>query len=96
MIQKEHVEPIHSQMQCEEEGKISLKDIADLTNMPKYKAQTSISKHFRDFETYLSQHYGGEGFPLDYVVHPKLAVPAWVDTMNPCTTSRVQYQAFQA
>ena len=38
-----------------------------------------MSKHFRDFETYLSQHYGVEGFPLDWVVRPNLKPMFWVD-----------------
>jgi len=70
-------------MECEEEGKISMKDIPDLTDMPKYKAQTSMSKHFHYFEIYLSQHYRIEGFPLDYVVRPMLSVTKWTDAMIP-------------
>ena len=34
-------------------------------------------KHIRDFESYLSSHYGVEGFPLDYNVQPKLAHLPW-------------------
>jgi hypothetical protein len=53
-------------MEREEEGKVTVKMIRDLTDVPKWKDRglTSTSKHFRDFETYLSQHYGVEGFPL--------------------------------
>ena len=36
-----------------------------------------MSKHFRDFETYLSQHYGVEGFPLDWVVRSRLPAIRW-------------------
>ncbi len=44
--------------------------IPDLTDVPKWKDHglTSMSKHFRDFETCLSQRYGVEGFPLDWVI----------------------------
>lgn len=38
-----------------------------------------MSKHFRDFETYLSQHYGVEGFPLDWVVRPSIKPAYWPD-----------------
>ena len=57
-------------MECEEEGKMTIKKIPDLTDVPKWKdrGSTSMLQHFRDFETYLSQHYGVEGFPLDRVV----------------------------
>jgi len=70
---KEHVEPIHAQMECDEEGKATIMDIPILTDVPKYKAHTSMSKCFRDFETYLSQHYGVEGFPFNNAVHPEIA-----------------------
>jgi hypothetical protein len=36
-----------------------------------------MSKHFWDFETYLSQHYGVEGFPLDWVVRQTLPTITW-------------------
>ena len=61
---------VSTQMECEEEGKVTIKMIPDLTDVPKWKdhGSTSMSKNFRDFKTYLSQHYGVEGFPLDWVV----------------------------
>jgi hypothetical protein len=54
-------------MERKEEGKITIKMIPDLTNIPKWKdrGQNMMSKHFRDFETYISQYYGVKGFPLD-------------------------------
>jgi hypothetical protein len=63
-------------MECEEEGKVTIKMIPDLTDIPKWndRGSTSMSKHVSDFETYLSQQYGAEGFPLGYVIWPKLAV----------------------
>jgi hypothetical protein len=69
-------------MEHEDKGKSSINDVPDLMGMPKYKVQTSMSKHFCDFETYSSQHYGVEGFPLDYVVCRKLVTIYWADTMN--------------
>jgi hypothetical protein len=61
-------------MEREEEGKVTIKMIPDLTDIPKWKdhSSMSMSKHFRDFGTYLSQHYGVEGFPLDWVVGTNL------------------------
>jgi hypothetical protein len=52
-------------MEREEEGRITIKMIPDLTDIPQWKdwGQTSMSKHFRVFETYLSQHFGVKGFP---------------------------------
>ena len=78
-LKSRHFEPIRAQMEREEEGKITVKMIPDLTDIPKWKdrGHTSMSKHFRDFETYLSQHYGVEGFPLDWVVRPKLPSVSW-------------------
>ena len=60
-----HFEAICAQMEHEEEGKVTIKMIPDLMDIPKWKdcGCASISKHFRDFETYLSQHYGVEGSP---------------------------------
>ena len=68
-------------MEREEEGKVTIKMIPDLTDIPKWKdrGSTSMSKHFRDFETYLSQHYGVEGFPLDWVVRPNLHPMFWAN-----------------
>jgi hypothetical protein len=69
-LRPRHFEPIQAQMEHKEEGRVTVKMIPDLTDIPKWKdrGHTSMSKHFRDFETYLSQHYGVEGFPLDWVV----------------------------
>ena len=69
-LRPRHFEPIRAQMECEEEGRVTVTMIPDLTDIPKWKdrGHTSMSKHFRDFETYLSQHYGVENFPLDWVV----------------------------
>ncbi len=55
----QHLKAICAQMECEEEGKVTVKMIQDLTYVPKRKdcGLTSMSKHFRDFDTYLSQHY---------------------------------------
>jgi hypothetical protein len=66
-------------MEHEEEGEITIRMIPELTDIPKWKdrGHTSMSKHFRDFETYLSQHYGVEGFRLDWVVRPTLPAPRW-------------------
>lgn len=78
-------EAIRAQMEREEEGKVTVKMIPDLTDIPKWKdrGSTSMSKHFRDFETYLSQHYGVEGFPLDWVVRPSLRPLFWADLNTP-------------
>ena len=80
-LRPQHFESIRAQMEREEEGKVTIKMIPDLTDIPKWKdrGSTSMSKHFRDFETYLSQHYGVEGFPLDWVVRPNLKPVFWVD-----------------
>ena len=47
--------------------------------IPKWKdcSLTSMSKHFRDFGTYLSLLYGVEGFPLDWVVRPQVRPVYW-------------------
>ena len=45
-----------------------------------------MSKHFRDFETYLFQLHGVKGFPLDWVV--RLTVPAI--TWKSVTSAHVQ------
>jgi hypothetical protein len=42
-----------------------------------------MSKHFRDFETFLSQHYGVDGFPLDWVVRPNLPAITWGSVTTP-------------
>ena len=62
-LSNSHFEPIHAQMECEEEHKVTLKDIPDLTNVPTYQSTITMSKHLRDFKTHISQHYGVEGFP---------------------------------
>ena len=66
-------------MERKEEGKVTIKMIPDLTDISKWKdrGHTSMSKHFRDFETYLSQHYGVEGFPLNWVVQLRLPAIRW-------------------
>jgi hypothetical protein len=85
-LRPKHFESIRAQMEREEEGKITVKMIPDLTDVPKWKdrGSTSMSKHFRVFETYLSQHYGVEGFPLDWVVRSSLRPVYWsnVITLN--------------
>ena len=68
ILKKEHLEPMHAQMEREEHSKISLKSMSELTDVPTYKSTTSMLKHIRDFKSYLSTHYGVEGFPVDYVV----------------------------
>ena len=52
-------------MERAEEGEVTIKMIPDLTDVPKWKdrGSTSMLKHFRDSETYLSQHYRVEGSP---------------------------------
>jgi hypothetical protein len=78
-LKSRHFEPIRAQMEREEEGKVTVKMIPDLADIPKWKdrGHTSMSKHFRDFETYLSQCYGVEGFPLDWVVRSRLPTIRW-------------------
>jgi hypothetical protein len=85
-LRPKHFESIRAQMEREEEGKITVILIPDLTDVPKWKdpGSTSMSKHFRVFETYLSQHYGVLGFPLDWVVRSSLRPVYWsrVITLN--------------
>ena len=66
-------------MEHEEERKITIKMIPNLMNMPKGKdcGQNMMSKHFRDFETYLSQRYGVERFPLGWLVRLNLPAITW-------------------
>jgi hypothetical protein len=66
-------------MERKEEGRVTIKMIPDLTDIPKWKdrGHTSMSKHFQDFETYLSQHYRVEGFLLDWVVQLRLPAIRW-------------------
>ena len=73
LLTKEHFQAIRAQMEREEEGKVTLKLIPDLTEVPVYWSSITMLKHFCDFKAYLSQRYGVEGFPLDYVVQPMLA-----------------------
>jgi hypothetical protein len=51
MLRKEHFESICAQMEHEEKGKTTSKDTPKFMDMPKYKGHTSMSKHFRDFQT---------------------------------------------
>ena len=44
-LKKEHFEPMHDQMECKEHGKILLKSISELIDIPTYKSTMSISKH---------------------------------------------------
>ena len=69
----------------EEHGIVALKDISELTDIPKFKTTTSMSKHIHEFETFLSNKYGVDGFPLDYVLWQNLANAHWhmLDTCNP-------------
>ena len=67
-LKKDHFELMCTQMEHEEHDKISLKSISDLTDIPMYMSTTSMFKHISNFESYLSIHYGVEGFPLDYVM----------------------------
>ena len=56
---------------------VALKNISELTDIPKFKTTTSMSKHIREFETFLSNKYRDNGFPLDYVLRPKLVNAPW-------------------
>ena len=64
-------------MEHKEHGKISLKSVSELTDILMYKSTMSMLKHICDFESYLSTHYGVEGFHLDYIVGPTLAHLPW-------------------
>jgi hypothetical protein len=44
-----------------------------------------MSKHIRDFEAYVYQHNGVEGFLVDYVVHPKIASVQWANSHDLCS-----------
>ena len=77
LLKKEHFKPIKAQMLQEEHGKVALKDIGELTDIPKFKSSTSMSKHIREFETFLLNKYGVYGFPLDYILRPKLVNTPW-------------------
>jgi len=51
----------------------------------------TTSKHFPNIETFLSQHYGVEGFPLGYVVQHSFAAAHWSEElalhcMSTCVT----------
>lgn len=77
LLTKDHFEAIRAQMERKEEGKVTLKTIPHLTDVPLYRSSMTTSKHFRNFKTYLSQRYGVEGFPLDYMVRLMLAATDW-------------------
>ena len=70
---KVHFKAIRAQMEREEEGRITVKSISKLMDMPVYSLFMTVLKNFCHFERYLSQRYGVEGVPLDYVLHPILA-----------------------
>ena len=53
-LSKEHLEAIWVQMEWEEEGKITLKSIPNLMDMPVCRSSMTMSKHFCNFKTYLS------------------------------------------
>jgi hypothetical protein len=67
-----------------------IKMMPELTDIPKWKdcGQNTMSNHFRDFEMYLSQHYGVKGFPLDWVVRPNLPAITWGSVTTACTQSK--------
>ena len=90
---KEHFELMRSQMEHKEHGKISLKSISKLTDIPTHKSTMSMSKHIQDFQSYLSTHYGIEGFPLDYAVQPTLTHLLW-HMMSPQNLSKNVFNAF--
>ena len=73
----------------EEHGKVALNDIGELTDIPKFKTTTSMSKHIREFETFFSNKYGVDEFPLDYVLWPKLVNTPW-SILDKCTLDRWQ------
>ena len=51
-LKKGHIEPLSMQMECKEHGKISLKSISELTDIPMYKSTMIMPNHIRDFESY--------------------------------------------
>jgi hypothetical protein len=71
--------------------------IPDLTDIPKWKdwEQTSMSKHFRVFEMYLSQNFGAEGFPLDWVVRLTLPAYCWMTFKTACAKQGKEARLFQ-
>ena len=75
----------------EEHGMVALKDISELTDIPKFKTTTSMPKHIHEFETFLSNKYRVDGFPLDYVLWQKLANAHW-HTLDTCNPDRFQIQ----
>ena len=93
LSKKEHFELMHTQMECKEHGKISLKSLSKLTDAPMFKSTMSMLKQICNFKSYLSTHYGVEGFPLDYVMQPKLTHIPW-HTMQPQNLRRNVYNAF--
>ena len=84
---------MHAQMKHEEHGKISLKSVSELTDIPTYKSTMIMSTNIRNFESYLSTHYGVEGFPLDFVMRLKLAHLPW-HMMSPQNLRGKMYNAF--
>ena len=53
-IMKDHFETIRVQIEWEEEGKLTLKTIPMLTDISVYRLTVTMSKHFCDFEAFLS------------------------------------------
>jgi hypothetical protein len=72
MLRDAHFEVIRAQREKEEGRRTLLKDVASLTDIPKFTGSglTAMSRHFRAFDTYLSQRYGYDGHPLDWVIRP--------------------------
>ena len=89
LLKKEHFEPIKAQMLWEEHGKVALKDISELMDIPKFKTTTNMLKHIHKFETFLLNKYWVDGFPLDYVLQLKLVNAPW-STLDKRTPDRWQ------
>ena len=53
-------------------------------------------KHFQNVETYLSQHYRVEGFPLDWVVQSTLPAIGWSMVETARAQSKVRNQTSSA
>ena len=83
----------HKNVQIVCTSKANLEMVLKLTDVPKYKSTMGMSTYLCNFESYLSTHYGVEGFPLDYVVWPKLAHLPW-HTMSPQNLRHNVYNAF--
>jgi hypothetical protein len=71
-------------MEREEEGKVTIEMIPDLADVCKWKdrGSTLMSNHFRVFETFLSWHYGVEGFPEDWIFRSSLRPVYWSNVMT--------------